>query len=367
MSIIPLPTKGPDQGTVHAIPLTQQRLQRVKAAYSTRHLRLKDARYLLEGALEPAWGDLVLARIERIGQHTRIELGCGRRAHLHLGDEVLLCYGARYAPDQFEAVVPTTLGPCDMVAAGGVAAHCRLRHRSMKQPTRIAPIGLLADAQGERLNLQRYRLAEPADAARRPPVYAVLGTMMNAGKTTTAAMLIRGFKQQGLRVGAAKVTGTGAGCDRWVMTDAGADRMIDFTDLGEPSTYGLPPQRIEQLLQQSVAYLSAEGMEVIVVEVADGLLQQETSALIESPLFHSTIDGLLFAASDAMGALAGVQLLQSKGLEPLAVSGAMTASPLATQEARELLEIPVATSDQLAGGHGIPHHPSLPLHQPAWG
>ncbi|WP_426414772.1 hypothetical protein [Aestuariirhabdus sp. LZHN29] len=357
MTIIPLQAKGSDNGFAHAIPLTQHRLTHAKAAYSTRHLVLEDAQHLLIGDLKPAWGDLVLARVERLGQHQRIELGCGRRAHLHVGDEILLCYGARYAPDQFEAIVPNTMEPCDMVAAGGVAAHCRSRHQSMKQPTRIDPIGLLADSEGQRLNIRHYGLGEAPQCSRHPPAYCVLGTMMNAGKTTTAAMLVRGLKSRGLKVGAAKVTGTGAGCDRWVLTDAGADRVIDFTDLGEPSTYSLPPQRIKELFQQAVGHLTAAGMDAVVIEVADGLLQQETSELIESATFRDRIDGILFAAGDAMGAIAGVHNLQQRGLDVLAVSGAMTASPLATLEATDALSVSVVTATELSSGQWLPPLP----------
>ncbi|MCA1675687.1 MAG: hypothetical protein LC799_27080 [Actinobacteria bacterium] len=43
-------------------------------------------------------------------------------------------------------------------------------------------------------------------------------------------------------VGATKVTGTGSGADYWVMVDAGASCVADFTDLqveaGEPADSG---------------------------------------------------------------------------------------------------------------------------------
>ena len=60
---------------------------------------------------------------------------------------------------------------------------------------------------------------------------------MNSGKTTTAAHLIKGLVQAGLKVGAAKLTGTGAVGDIWLMQDAGANLVLDFTDTGFPSTY----------------------------------------------------------------------------------------------------------------------------------
>jgi hypothetical protein len=54
----------------------------------------------------------VLAEVTRIGQHKGIELASGRKAALYCGDEVLLAYGGRYAPDQFDALV--LADPCHL-------------------------------------------------------------------------------------------------------------------------------------------------------------------------------------------------------------------------------------------------------------
>ncbi|WP_207063298.1 hypothetical protein [Motiliproteus sp. SC1-56] len=349
MTIIPLSTHDAPLSKAHRVPLKPHRVQRAKAAYTTRRVRWDEACALLVGELKPRSGDLVLARIERIGQHKRIELACGRRAHLHVGDEVILCYGSRYAPDQFEAVTPDNLGECDMVAAGGVAAHCRERHASLKAPTRIAPIGLLADAAGQVLNLSRYALPVTTPTSR-PLVYGVAGSLMNAGKTTTAAMVLRGLRSRGLKVGAVKVTGTGAGCDRWVYEDAGADSVLDFTDLGEPSTYQLPAARVEALFSGLVDLQASAGMDAVVVEVADGVYQAETAALLASPLFRRRCEGVFFAAADPLGATSGVDHLQQLGLPVLGVSGTLTASPLAMREAAQRLEPPVLTKEALSAG-----------------
>ena len=92
-----------------------------KAAYTTRHVRLESA-CSVELADRPETGDLVLARVTELGQHYRLELPDGRRATLYEGDEIVVAYGNRYAPDQFEAVVPDDLRECDLVAGGGIAA-----------------------------------------------------------------------------------------------------------------------------------------------------------------------------------------------------------------------------------------------------
>lgn len=81
----------------------------------------------------------------------------------------------------------------------------------MRPATTLSPVGLLTREDGSRLRL--ITGPAPAGDQPRPVTIAVVGASMNAGKTTTAAHLVRGLRQSGLRVGAAKTTGTGAGGD----------------------------------------------------------------------------------------------------------------------------------------------------------
>lgn len=339
---------------IRSIVLPPERLARAKASYNTRRVQLEAATRLLQGELSPRAGDLVLARVERLGQHARIELTSGRRAHLHPGDEVIVCYGARYAPDQFEAYVPDNLGPCDLVAAGGLAATCSARHTRMKKPTALQSVGLLSDDQGRRLNIEDWALPSASRAATHGYTVAVVGTAMNAGKTTTAANLVLGLKRDGRRVGTAKVTGTGAGGDRWAMVDAGADQVLDFIDAGVPSTFGLAPEQIEDIFTTLTGHLAAGGAEVVVLEVADGLCQSETASLLTSSVFGRGVDGVIFAAGDALGASAGVAQLRRQGLPVLAVSGALTASPLAVRETESIVELPVVGAQDLRQATWLP-------------
>jgi hypothetical protein len=144
------------------------------------------------------------------------------------------------------------------------------------------------------------------------------------------------------------VTGTGSGGDYWVMIDAGAHRMLDFTDAGLASTYRQPMQVVERTFRRLVDHLTESGSGVNLVEVADGVYQRETARLIESDVFRETVDVVLFAAGDAMGAAAGVSHLQQIGLTVVAVSGRITRSPLATREAEGATGLPVVTIQQLS-------------------
>lgn len=323
-------------------PINQERLLNAKIAYTPRNLKLASVFAVLQGDdVIPAAGDFVLARVKKIGHHSGLELVHGRRSALFVGDEIIVCYGHRYAPDQFEAQVPGDLGPCDLVASGGIASRMNYRHANMKVPTAIEPVGLLVDRQHRRINLKDTALPKLASLMSRPYTIAVVGTSMNAGKTTTAAALIRGLVNAGYNVGAAKITGTGSGRDTWLMTDAGSKLTLDFTHAGFPSTYLVKPNEIEHIMETLVTHLSVARVDAIVIEVADGLLQRETALLLDSRMFAKIVDSMIFAAGDAMGAIAGVGCLKQKKLPIAAVSGRLTASPLAIIETENAVELPV--------------------------
>ena len=326
--------------------LPAERAAHLKAAYTVRHVDLNQQYTLIEDAI-PARGDLVVARVSALGHHTWVELPSGRRATLYVGDELLLACGARYAPDQFEAELPEDLGPADLVAAGGVLGKVHSKHAQMGNPTRLDPVGLLGDAEGRVLNLRDFRLPEPPTALRPPTTIVVVGTSMNSGKTTTVAAIVRGLTLAGLRVGTAKLTGTGAGGDPWLFRDAGAVAAYDFTDAGYPTTFRVPLDDLVESSQLLHGHLAAQAVDAVVLEIADGVLQAETAALLDRPEMRRIIDGMVFASGEAAGALYGVQRLQSLGLPVLAVSGLLTCSPLAMREAAAGLSVPVYTPADL--------------------
>ncbi|MEM7222558.1 MAG: hypothetical protein AAF495_06240 [Pseudomonadota bacterium] len=327
-------------------PIDQAYLSTVKPSFVTRRVKPEHIAWLETGAGDLVSGDLVLAHVEELGHHSRLERPDGRRAMLFAGDEVLLACGARYAPDQFEADCPTSAGPAHLTAAGGIAGQVRAMHRRMKPATRLWILGAVCKEDGSRINLSHYAL-KVAKRATRLPVLAVCGTSMNAGKTHTIAALVRGLSRVGHRVAAIKVTGTGAGGDLWFYRDSGAHHVGDFTDVGFASTYRAPVERIFEGVGRLFADAEAAGADVIVLELADGLLQQETAEILQMAPFQAMLTSLVFAAQDAMGAQAGADWLRRFGLPLQAVSGAFTQSPLAVREVAATLDLPVLMPDRL--------------------
>lgn len=327
-------------------PIASCRLLAAKRSYAVRRVDLAECSHIATKAFKPEPGDVVLATVRALGSHKRIELPNGRKASLNEGDEILLAYGNRYAPDQYEAYVPQALDRCHMVAAGGIAAGAVSWHDRLSGPTEIEPVGVLCRTDGTVVNLKQFALptvACPMPAA----VFGVFGTSMNAGKTATAASLVRGFSESGYTVGALKVTGTAAGGDPWLMHDSGAVRVLDFTDGGLATTFGTPLDTIVGTTRNLLRTLHRSDCDVAIVEIADGLYQDETRQVAASPLMHSLFDSVIFAAGDALGAVAGVNRLENLGYQVLGISGAVMRSPLAAREAIANLNVPAFSLSDL--------------------
>lgn len=322
---------------------------RTKRSFTTRRVPTADMMTLITGDVRPTAGDLVLACVDKIGSHSKLELPTGRRAQMSVGDLIIVTFGNRYAPDQFEAVIGDDLAPCELVAAGGIASSKVCKHARMREPTRITPMGLIGTADGKPINLADYAIPTPT-FSRDIPVVLVAGTSMNAGKTYTSASLIKGLSSEGVKAAGIKATGTGSGGDLWLMSDMGAERVFDFTDAGLASTYLAEPHRIEEAIVALIRTASASGCEVAVVEIADGLHHEETAEVLKSRRVREMARGLIFAANDALGAEAGLSQLRAWGHDVLALSGQLTRSPLAIREAGRVASTPIVTAEEIREG-----------------
>lgn len=296
-------------------------------------------------------GDLIVAHVEKLGQHQRVQLVSGRPSLIFPGDAVVLACGARYAPDQFEGRAEIRATGADLLAGGGCIGRMVARNERIKPATRLMPAARLLDHSGRPVNLADFALPPapaPAPAPKHPPVIAVLGTSMNSGKTLATAQLVLGLRHAGYRVAAIKATGTGAFGDYNEYCDSGAHFVADFTDAGMVSTYLEPLSRIRAGIETLLAAAETAGCNIAVMEVADGILQRETAALIADPWFAQLIGGLIFACGDAVAAMGGVAQLAQFGLRPDALTGLVSCSPMASAEAEAATGLPVLRKSDLA-------------------
>jgi len=334
--------------TLHAITTPVAKLlERAKWAFSTRRVETADAAGLDDDFAKVEAGDLILGRVLALGQHRGIQLASGRRSALFEGDLVAMPAAARYAPDQFEGTAGIDPEGADMLAGGGCLGRMRARNERVRPATRVLPLGRVTTVGGRPVNVADYAL--PAvHTSPALPVIAVLGTAMNAGKTLATARLGYGLRQAGRRVALIKATGTGAFGDYNEFADTGVALVGDFTDAGMATTYLQPHARIVEGIARLLAEAERRGCDVAVMEIADGLFQRETAALLADPAVAAGFAGVVFACGDPVAAAGGAAELRRLGIEPAALTGMLSCSPMASGEAEAATGLRVLTQGDLS-------------------
>jgi len=324
--------------------------QRLKWTYVTRRLPEGLVVAMGEWRRPPRPGDLVVARVTELGVHDHAEGQGGRRMRLLAGDHLAGALGNRYATDYYEGYALDDRF-AHLLTAGGLMGTVVSAHDGLRQPTCLEIVGGLCGPDGRQLSTEDFALPVPPRPPVRPPTVAVVGSSMNAGKTTTAAALVRGWTEGGLRAGAGKVTGSGSGKDRWEYLDAGAAAVADFLDFGMPSTFGYPSERLATTMLAVRDHLAAAGCDAIVLEIADGLLMPETALLLRE--LAGEVDAVVLATADALSAHKGVEILRDLDLPVGALSGLLSRSPLAAREAQRETGLPVLTPAELVAEHAL--------------
>jgi len=329
--------------------LAEDSKELTKHSYALRRIPSADLVHVLPLPESPEVGDVLLTCLERIGKNARIELVNGRVANLHEGDLIAVVLGNRYATEQFEGYAQVCGDACDLLSMGGLCGIMTSRHAGITEPSRLRILGALGNADGKRLRLSDYSIA-PKPSGHRPKVVVVCGSSMGIGKTHTARSLILGLRKLGSVVAGIKLTGTATGRDTWSMQDAGARPALDFLDGGLPSTYLCSLEELLVLYGLLLGHAAAEGAAWVVMEIADGVLQRETRSLLQSKPFTSSVDTWLYAAGDSLSAAGGISALRSYGIEPAAVSGLISMSPLAMREALDSTGVRCVTALELQSG-----------------
>jgi hypothetical protein len=321
----------------------------VRISYALRRVPKESFACLLPGSASPQPGDIGLARLEKIGRNANLELSNGRRSTLHEGVLLAVVFGNRYATLQFEGYARADGEHCDLLSMGGLCGLVESKHAKAGDPSKLRLLGFLGDTKGRRLKLRDFAISPPPPSCA-PRVIGVCGTSMDAGKTQTATSLIMGLHGQNIAVAGVKLTGTATGKDAWNMLDAGACAALDFVDGGYPSTYLCSLEELLTLHRQLIAEAASQGAKWVVLEIADGLLQRETAALLKSSLFTETVDAWVFAAADPLAAAGGISVLRERGITPLAISGVVSMSPLAIRETQLATGLHCYTSMELQRG-----------------
>lgn len=320
-----------------------------KIASVTKRLAL-DANAVLGEEIPAVAGTVVAARVLNAKtSYNTLEDVHGRMVALHPGDVIAGALGHRDALYGHAGRVPDSVKVGDelrLLNLGGVIGQTDGLSPSMEEPFRLEILGSVLEFPyfGRRVGVpaQVARAALPIrvpDAEELPPLVALVGTSMDAGKTTAAAALVRSLTRRGITVAAGKMTGVSLRRDVLMMQDCGARPVSIFTDFGVVTTNA---SNAVPAAHGLIAHLAEARPDLIVLEMGDGLLgTYGVDALLSDSVIAAAIRSIVLCAQDPVGAWGAQELLRSKyGMDADVVSGRVTDGVAGVRFCNEKLELP---------------------------
>lgn len=312
--------------------------------------RLQLGRHAVLGSDIPAQpGTVVACRVlSAKTTYNTLENLHGRMVTLQPGDVIAGALGHRDALHGYAGRVPEAVEIGDklqLLNLGGVIGTGASAVPGLGPPFDLEVLGSvlhfphLGQRVGVPANIAAAALPLAPLPDRLPPILALAGTSMDAGKTTAAAVLVAGLCARGLKVAGGKLTGVSLRRDVLQMEDSGASPVSVFTDFGVVTT---SEQNAVAAGHSLVAHLAGSEPDVIVLELGDGLLgTYGVRALLSDSGFRGAIRALVLCAQDPVGVWGAVQLLRDRwSLKPSVVSGPVTDSPVGQRFCREELGFP---------------------------
>ncbi|HEV7474448.1 MAG TPA: hypothetical protein VGN90_10400 [Pyrinomonadaceae bacterium] len=318
-----------------------------KIGSATSPLNLNRTNAIIPSSNSPQAGDVVVVRaLTDSATYNMLELPTGRLAKINPGDVLIGVLGRRRALKGFVGDVPASVNAGDqlhLLNMGGVIGSCTGHHSSLGDAIKLEVIGLASDDQGRVLNIADAALPPQTSLGESAPLVLIAGTCMNSGKTYAATELIKQATRAGLRVAAAKLSGIACLRDTLNMADHGAIAIASFLDCGLPSTVGVT--NLASVAKTIVSRLNEGSPDLIVIELGDGLLGgYSVDSVFDDAELREATAGLVFCASDYVGAWGGIELLRRRGLEIDVIAGSVTDSQMGQDFIEHEFGVPAANA-----------------------
>ena len=318
-----------------------------KIGSATSPLDLDRAISVVPAATTPRAGDVVVVRaLTDSATYNMLELPTGRLAKINPGDVLIGVLGRRRALKGFVGDVPATIAAGDqlhLLNMGGVIGSCSGHHSSLSDAIKLEVIGVACDEEGRVMNIADAALPPRTSLGETAPLVIIAGTCMNSGKTYAATELIKQATRAGLRVAAAKLSGIACLRDTLNMADHGAIAIASFLDCGLPSTVGAT--NLASVAKTIIARLNESEPDLIVIELGDGLLGgYSVESVFADEELHDATAGLVFCASDYVGAWGGIELLHQRGIEIDVIAGSVTDSQMGQDFIEKEFGVPAANA-----------------------
>jgi len=278
-------------------------------------------------------GDYVLCEVKTPGE-VNIELPTGRMAPVMTGDLLIGALGTRFATLEATGSWRYVGEDGRMHVLTGAGLFGKLTSKSMLLPdvidiNYVGHITVDGDVQSMSDFIPDITILEY-----KTPTIIFVGTSMSSGKTTSARIVTRMLKDQGMKVVAGKLTGAGRGRDILTMSDAGADQIYDFVDVGLPSTVVEPAVYMERL-PILLSMIQSCKADVAILEVGASPLEPYNGDLAIAAI-RKHVKFAVLSASDPYAVLG---VMESYGFKPHLVTGPASNTLAGTELIKKLCKV----------------------------
>jgi hypothetical protein len=217
---------------------------------------------------------------------------------------------------------------------------------------RVRYLGAVCGDNGEPLNIRQFAVTGGAGRDRNAPLYLILGTSSEVGKTTAGVAVLRALRMQGHKtVVALKATGLAAIGEIAQYKDFGASQVFDCIDFGLPTTFPQGRRGIGKFLEKMLDFCFSLPTDAIVLECAGDPVSANAPELLRCLKARRSKLKITLAAGDALGAMGAKHALAKIGLKISLITGPCTDTPVLRERTEALCGIP-AINLASSPGHG---------------
>ena len=291
-------------------------------------------------------GDICAFELPRDAPPIRVESPTGRMMAIAPGDAFLATPGYRQARRSVAGRIPDGgLVPGNdywVLSESGVVGDLISPPPFEAQHLgRVRYLGAVYGDRGETLNIRQFGVTSSGGTDRNAPLYLILGTSSEVGKTTAGVTVLRTLRLQGYaNVVALKATGTSSFLEIARYLDFGAAEAYDCIDFGFPTTYPVGRKEITDFFFNALDFCFSLPADALLVECAGDPVSANAPELLRCLKARRSDLKIILAAADALGAMGAKRALAEIGLEISLITGPCTDTATLRQWTEDLCGIP---------------------------
>jgi hypothetical protein len=291
-------------------------------------------------------GDVCAFELPHDGSPITVESPAGRMMTIAPGDAFLATPGYREARRWVAGSIPDGgLVPGNaywvLSDSGVVGDLISQSHLEMGHLGRVRYLGAVCGDRCDTLNIRQFGVTSSGGADRNAPLYLILGTSSEVGKTTAGVAILRTLRLQGHRkIVALKATGTSSFLELARYLDFGAAEAFDCIDFGFPTTYPVGRKEIVDIFFSALDFCLSLPADALVVECSGDPVSANAPELLHCLKARRSGLKIVLAAGDALGAMGAKRALADIGLEISLITGPCTDTATLREWTESLCGIP---------------------------